>query len=172
MCRHVLTDIPVVAHFAQFGAAGSVKTATYLYRDYTTLWASKLPPTSSSPIKIFSETQYVVWKRVAVYRNDCANMVSVNTESDPKSSLFKGRQKAHHPPPTIGICQQLFRASPQEEPSVADFNFRHTQGDECFKIFNWDGLGHPINPNTLGCPLCRQSCCFGVLSQIFKSPQK
>lgn len=77
-----------------------------------------------------------------------------------------------HPLPTVGICQQLFGASPQEEPSVADFNFRHTQGVECLKIFNWDGLGHPINPNTLGCPLCSWNLCYGELSQIFKSPQK
>lgn len=28
-----------------------------------------------------------------------------------------------------GICQQLFGATPQEEPSVADFNFHtHTRG--------------------------------------------
>lgn len=105
----------------------------------------------------------------------CTHGAKANTQFDPntlKYFITLWTNVTPLPPPTVGICQQLFGASPQEEPSVADFNFRHTQGVECLKIFNWDGLGHPINPNTLGCPLCSWSLSYGELSQIFKSPQK
>lgn len=93
-------------------------------------------------------------------------MILLKTNFNP-SKCFLPRFKRWWYLPAV-ICSKPLRKNHLQPFSIST----HTPGDVRLKIFNWDGLGHPINLNTLGCPLCSWSYCFGVLLQIFKSLQK